>query len=268
MKAWLATDGLAEAHPGTIKPRVARNFPAPIEVASRLKTLDTAALGYLQRTAGNASVSAMLARLPSRASAAVQRCGPKPCSCSPEEQAAHAAEEQGAGGAATVQRTLGDGHDLCAPRFAGDLDLEGCYDDEARLTMGGRGKAGTRKVDRGPAVAAVQQALADLGLLSSGSVTGQYNQATWDAVAHLKRKERLGWGSMGDVGPLTMDHLNKKFMPPCPRPSPPALRRSARRAPHWASPPRPAQRPVRPVRTRRRVDRTRPTGLFVRSTRR
>ncbi|WP_433274099.1 DUF6973 domain-containing protein [Actinosynnema sp. CS-041913] len=160
----------------------------------------------LQRMAGNAAVATL-----------VQRCGPVPCDCSPEERA----EKEAAGPA--VQRTIGDGHDLCAPRFAGDLSLEACFDDEARLTMNGVGKPGTTKVQSGPAVRKVQDALVDLGHLPAPAATGTYNRATWDAVKRLKAAEHLGFETLGDVGPGTMAFLNTHFTPPCPRtlPSPP-----------------------------------------------
>lgn len=126
-----------------------------------------------------------------------------------------------------VQRTIGDKHDLSSPRFKGDVDLEACYDDEARLTMGGLGRPGTRKIEHGASVMKVQQALIDLGYLAAGSADGNFTKLTWDAVKALKTKEGLGWETMGDVGPGTMEFLDKKFppatCPPCsstaPRPA-------------------------------------------------
>jgi hypothetical protein len=129
-------------------------------------------------------------------------------------------------GAARVQRTIGDGHDLASPRFKRDPDLEGCYDDEARLTMSGKGKGGMRKIEAGRAVKTVQDALVELGYLAPEEATGRYNQATWDAVRKLKKDKRLGWEDMGDVGPGTMAWLDKEFRPvtpvcpPCPSTSP------------------------------------------------
>ena len=126
------------------------------------------------------------------------------------------------GGQPIVQRTIGDGHDLCAPQFAGDIDLEAAYDDEARITMNGMGMPGKRQVERGTPVSKVQKALVDLGY-SAVLDTGTYDQPTWDAVKDIKKSNGLGWENMGDVGPGTMDWLNKHFTPPCPRslPSPP-----------------------------------------------
>lgn len=206
-----------------VRPRPAARVNATAAMLGRPETLSPAAVHYLQRRAGNAAVAGALGRKVTGHGLAVQRCGPVPCDCTAEERAAHAAEEQAAGGGASaVQRTIGDGHDLCSPRFAGDLDLEACYDDEARLTVDGRGQPGTTKIESGAGVASVQHALIDLGYLS-GAATGIYNQATWDAVRRLKRTEHLGWEGMGDVGPGTMAFLNTRFTPPCPHalPSPP-----------------------------------------------
>jgi hypothetical protein len=167
------------------------------------------ALLALQRRAGNAVVTTL-----------VQRCGPTPCDCLSEERERYAEQKAAA---PSVQRTIGDGHDLCAPRFAGDLDLEACFDDEARLTMNGLGKPGTTKVQSGPSVRKVQDALVDLGHLPATAASGTYNQATWNAVKRLKAAEHLGFETLGDVGPGTMAFLNTHFTPPCPRtlPSPP-----------------------------------------------
>jgi peptidoglycan hydrolase-like protein with peptidoglycan-binding domain len=49
--------------------------------------------------------------------------------------------------------TIGDGHDLKSPRFAGDEVLEACYDNESILRRG----------DSGPAVEKIQRALIFLG---------------------------------------------------------------------------------------------------------
>jgi peptidoglycan hydrolase-like protein with peptidoglycan-binding domain len=182
-----------------------------VRVPLRARSSGPSALLDLQRTAGNAAVVQLLGG----GRPVVQRCGPVPCDCTPEEQAQNAR--------APLQRTIGDGHDLCPPRFAGDLDLEACYDDEARLTMNGIGQPGKTQVERGASVRKVQDALFDLGFLASVAVTGIYNQATWNAVKELKRTKHLGFETLGDVGPGTMDFLNKHFTPPCPRtlPSPP-----------------------------------------------
>ena len=104
-----------------------------------------------------------------------------------------------------IQRTIGDDHDLSSPRFSGDLRLEACFDDEARLTQGARGAS----------VQKVQQALIDLGYdLGPTGADGDYGLMTWNAVKRFKANERLGWETMGDVGPGTMKRLNELFPPP------------------------------------------------------
>jgi hypothetical protein len=66
-------------------------------------------------------------------------------------------------------------------------------------------------------VLAVQNALIELGYLQPGFANGTYTKATWEAVKALKKKEGLGWESMGDVGPGTIAWLDKRFPPmPCP----------------------------------------------------
>ncbi|WP_448809934.1 peptidoglycan-binding domain-containing protein [Agromyces bauzanensis] len=109
-----------------------------------------------------------------------------------------------------IQRTIGDGHDLSSPRFALDDDLEAVFDNEARLTMNGQGLPSARKVESGPAVAKVQEALVQLGF-TSVPVSGTYDIATWNAVKQLKRREHLGFETIGDVGPGTMGFLNARF---------------------------------------------------------
>lgn len=111
----------------------------------------------------------------------------------------------------SLQRAVGDNHDLTSPRFAGEPVLEACYDDEARLTKGATG----------PAVVKIQQALVDLGYnLGPRGTDGIYGTYTWNAVKQFKKNESLGWEHMGDVGPGTMRRLNELFpagpLPPCP----------------------------------------------------
>lgn len=91
---------------------------------------------------------------------------------------------------------------LTSPRFAGDATLEACFEDRARLSVGARGAP----------VHKVQQALVDLGYdLGPSGADGDYGQATWHAVQQFKARERLGWESMGDVGPGTMHRLDALF---------------------------------------------------------
>jgi peptidoglycan hydrolase-like protein with peptidoglycan-binding domain len=127
---------------------------------------------------------------------------------------------------AVLQRRIGDGHDLSSPRFAGLPELEACYDDEARLTIGATGSA----------VASVQQALIDRGYdLGPSGADGRYGQRTWQAVKQFKTDEQLGWEHMGDVGPGTMARLDMLF--PAAAPPPPA-------PPHPTPPVRPPAPPM------------------------
>ncbi|MGB7539434.1 MAG: DUF4157 domain-containing protein [Anaerolineales bacterium] len=117
---------------------------------------------------------------------------------------AHTVQQNRATGApkACIQRTIGDGHDLQSPRFAGDTALEACYDDETRLTKGAAGEP----------VRKVQQALYDLGYdLGPSKVDGIYGDFTWNAVKKFKADQGLGWEWMGDVGPGTMARLDILF---------------------------------------------------------
>jgi hypothetical protein len=108
----------------------------------------------------------------------------------------------------SIQRKMNDGYDLQSTRFKGIPDLEDCYHDEARLTMNGMGQPGTRKVQSGTGVQKVKEALVELGYLNE-IVDENYTQATWDAVKALKTDKRLGWETMGDVGPVTMAWLDR-----------------------------------------------------------
>src|SRR5262249_16769691 len=69
------------------------------------------------------------------------------------EDALRGAVQVESAGASSLQRTIGDGHDLTAARFAGDAVLEAVYDNERPLKFG----------DKGAAVRKLQQALVDSG---------------------------------------------------------------------------------------------------------
>lgn len=103
----------------------------------------------------------------------------------------------------TVQRTLGDSHDLTSPRFAGDLVLEGVYDNERVLKVG----------DRGPAVRKLQQALIDSGMsLPTFGVDGDFGPETKAAVSAFQHASGLtGTDVDGVVGPTTMGWLDQNF---------------------------------------------------------
>src|SRR5262245_31521773 len=111
---------------------------------------------------------------------------------------------------------VGQGVDLKSPWFAGDPDLEDCFDDMARLTMTeSKGPAGRRLVSRGRAVAKVKDALIALNFTTNVKlkydlgVRGDpnhpdydlYDHAMWKAIMAFKRNYSLGAYDWGDVGP-------------------------------------------------------------------
>ncbi|MBD2232790.1 eCIS core domain-containing protein [Phormidium tenue] len=121
--------------------------------------------------------------------------------------------QQSSGSAIRLQRTIGDGHDLQSPRFAGDAVLEACFDNERFLQFG----------HQGPAVSKVQQALVDAGFpLPVFGVDGIFKAETRTAVRDFQQSH--GLDPDGIVGPLTMGALDAQFAaaPPAPAPVPPA----------------------------------------------
>jgi peptidoglycan hydrolase-like protein with peptidoglycan-binding domain len=131
------------------------------------------------------------------------------------------------GGSAMLQRTIGDGHDLQSPRFAGDPVLEACFDNERLLRFG----------DRGPAVENIQQALIDAGFpLPEFGVDGIFLSETRGAVQDYQRANGLDPDGM--IGPMTMGSLDALF----PGPSAPAVP-----VPAPAPPPQPQAQPVPPI---------------------
>jgi peptidoglycan hydrolase-like protein with peptidoglycan-binding domain len=115
-----------------------------------------------------------------------------------------------AGVSAVLQRTIGDGHDLRAARFAGDPVLEACFDGERLLRFGSRGAA----------VEKLQQALIDAGFpLPVFGVDGIFESETQSAVRDFQRAH--GLDPDGLVGPLTMGSLDALFAAPGPAPTPP-----------------------------------------------
>jgi peptidoglycan hydrolase-like protein with peptidoglycan-binding domain len=113
----------------------------------------------------------------------------------------------------SVQRKIGDGHDLQSPRFAGDEDLEAAFDDK---------KDSIRFGHRGPKVTKIQIALTDFAIEKATSEAanplplfgedGKFGPETKKAVQAfqasmgLPEKERDGI-----VGPVTMGLLDKQF---------------------------------------------------------
>jgi hypothetical protein len=110
----------------------------------------------------------------------------------------------GAVQAARLQRSIGDGHDLSSPRFAGDPVLEACYDNERLLRGGDPDKA---------AITKIQQALVDAGFpLPKFGVDGLFGDETKAAVEDFQRASGLtGRDVDGIIGPITMGLLDKRF---------------------------------------------------------
>jgi len=110
---------------------------------------------------------------------------------------------------ARLQRTIGDGHDLKSPRFAGDPDLEACFDNEKLLRIG----------SRGPAIEKIQQALIDAGFpLPEFGVDGIFGSETQGALQRYQRAH--GLSPDGILGPITMGELDNQFAPAAPAPAP------------------------------------------------
>jgi peptidoglycan hydrolase-like protein with peptidoglycan-binding domain len=97
--------------------------------------------------------------------------------------------------------TIGDGHDLESPRFAGDEILEACYDNERFLRRGNSGSA----------VEKIQQALMDAGFpLPMGGVDGFFGEETELAVKNYQRAR--GLNADGVIGPVTIGNLDIEFI--------------------------------------------------------
>ncbi|WP_017296929.1 eCIS core domain-containing protein [Nodosilinea nodulosa] len=118
--------------------------------------------------------------------------------------------QQSSGATVHLQRTIGDGHDLQSPRFAGDPVLEACFDNERLLRFG----------NQGAAVSKLQQALVDAGFpLPVFGVDGIFKSETRAAVQDFQRSH--GLDPDGLVGPLTMAALDTQFAAAPPVPTPP-----------------------------------------------
>ncbi|WP_292390302.1 peptidoglycan-binding protein [Methanosarcina sp. UBA5] len=104
--------------------------------------------------------------------------------------------------------TIGDGHDLRSPRFAGDEVLEACNDKERILQRG----------DSGSAVKKVQQALIILGFPVPGvGANGIFGDETELAVRSYQ--ESRGLKVDGVVGSETIGSLDNEFFTGVPEPS-------------------------------------------------
>lgn len=97
--------------------------------------------------------------------------------------------------------TIGDGHDLRSPRFAGDEVLEACYDNERVLQRG----------DSGSAVRKIQEALIFLDIPVPGAgASGTFGGETELAVRSYQ--EARGLRVDGIVGPETIGSLDEEFV--------------------------------------------------------
>jgi peptidoglycan hydrolase-like protein with peptidoglycan-binding domain len=82
--------------------------------------------------------------------------------------------------------------------------LQACFEDRARLAEGSKGAP----------VAAVQQALIDLGYyLGPMGADGIFGRYTAAAVKAFKHDQQLGFEQYSDVGPRTMGRLDELFPP-------------------------------------------------------
>ncbi|HEY9599168.1 MAG TPA: peptidoglycan-binding domain-containing protein, partial [Cyanophyceae cyanobacterium] len=118
-------------------------------------------------------------------------------------------------GKESLQRKMGDGHDLSAPRFAGDSVLEACFDNETLLKVGSSGSG----------VVKLQQALIDAGFpLPKYGADGQFGAETKAAVKDFQTASGFAGKDVdGIVGPKTMGALDARFAstPTPPSPTPP-----------------------------------------------
>ncbi|MCE8425218.1 MAG: DUF4157 domain-containing protein [Candidatus Methanoperedens sp.] len=111
-------------------------------------------------------------------------------------------ESGNSAGSVMLQRTIGDGHDLQSPRFAGDPVLEACFDNERTLRVGNRGEA----------VEKIQQALIDTGFpLPRFGADGDFGTETQTALQNFQREN--GLVSDGVVGANTMGSLDTLVSP-------------------------------------------------------
>ena len=99
-----------------------------------------------------------------------------------------------------LQFTIGDGNDLRAARFSGNLTLEACLDREQTLQQGSSGAA----------VTLIQQALVDAGFsLPRFGVDGIFGNETRAALQDFQQSS--GLTADGIVGPATMSSLDALF---------------------------------------------------------
>jgi len=119
----------------------------------------------------------------------------------------HVVQQTGANPTAArqIQRTIGDGHDLVAPRFSGNVTLEAAFDNEVLLRRGAQGEP----------VRLVQESLRDMGYalplsvsrLLPGRMDGDFGPETEAAVTQFQRDASAVLID-GIVGPETMGLLD------------------------------------------------------------
>jgi peptidoglycan hydrolase-like protein with peptidoglycan-binding domain len=119
----------------------------------------------------------------------------------------HVVQQTGGNPAAArqIQRTIGDGHDLAAPRFSGNVTLEAAFDDELLVRRGAKGEP----------VRLIQESLREMGYalplsvsrLLPGRMDGDFGPETEAAVTRFQTDA----GAVlidGIVGPETMGLLD------------------------------------------------------------
>jgi peptidoglycan hydrolase-like protein with peptidoglycan-binding domain len=146
-------------------------------------------------------------------------CGPT-CNCGDKGEEAtvpvsETSDVAGLGGissSSTIERTIGDGHDLVSPRFSGDPQLEAAFDNEQMVRQGQNGEH----------VRKIQQALIDLGFqLPRFGVDGNFGSETKRAVKSFQRNSQLlGRDGDGVIGPVTMENMDNRFGAAAPAPTP------------------------------------------------
>lgn len=102
----------------------------------------------------------------------------------------------------TIQRALGDGHDLNSPRFRRDTELEEVYDGNKVLERG----------ERGGHVNKIQHAIQDKGhFLIRFGVDGIFEGETERGVSAYQREKGVTTDPAGKVGAGTMAALDSDF---------------------------------------------------------
>ena len=108
--------------------------------------------------------------------------------------------QQGSTFQKNIQRKIGDGHDLSATRFSGNLRLEAAYDNERFIGAG----------SQGPHVHSIQQALLELGYeFPVHGVDGIFGPETGRSVRSFQGDNQLIVDAI--IGTETMGSLDSKF---------------------------------------------------------